>query len=228
MNTDIPSDTWFWNARYKFVWDRDTFIDYLEVMVEVIQKLIKEYSSTPKIANTLVSQEIGILHIPDPEDTERAKGFAIYIADIRVKELNTTLFSWFKTSYRLHIGADEFSGFMFSEGFIREKHGEHAELIINKIKKRKQLNKHFRTLANKSLNHRRKISTRLRYQILLRDDSTCQMCGRSAPSVKVHIDHKVPVSWDKDWKFSSNINDYQVLCEECNLGKSNMSWLWSV
>ncbi|WP_442949377.1 HNH endonuclease [Nostoc sp.] len=96
------------------------------------------------------------------------------------------------------------------------------------MRERQKLNKHFRTLANKSLNHQRKIGSRLRYQVLLRDKSTCQICGRSAPSIRVHVDHKIPVSWDKDWKPSSNLDDYQVLCEDCNLGKSDMSWIWSI
>jgi hypothetical protein len=196
-------------------------------MVEVISSLIQEYSSTPQYANIWVSPEIGILQIPDLEDSEKVKCFAIYIADIRIKDLNTTLFAWFQESYTIHIGRSDFSGFMFSEASLKLNCGDNAEVVISRIRERQKLNKHFRTLANKSLNHQRKIGSRLRYQVLLRDNSTCQICGRSAPSIEVHVDHKVPVSWDKDWKPSSNIDDYQVLCKECNLGKNDMSWIWS-
>jgi len=224
MISDIPSDTWFWKAQYKFVWDSDTFIDYLELMKEVMNRLIKEYSSTPKNADILVSPEIGILSCPAPQDTNQLQLFLIYIDKLKIRELNTTLFSEFKRRYRVH--RDLFTEDLARE--LREIHGDKAEIIITRLRKRKQLNKHFKSIANKSLNHRREISPQLRYQVLLRDKSTCQMCGRSAPSVEVEVDHKIPVAWDKDWKTSSNLDDYQVLCKECNLGKGDMSWLESL
>ena len=58
----------------------------------------------------------------------------------------------------------------------------------------------------------------LRLQIKVRDNYTCQMCGKYMPDeVGLHIDHIVPVS--KGGKtVPSNL---QVLCDKCNRSKSN-------
>lgn len=59
----------------------------------------------------------------------------------------------------------------------------------------------------------------LRFQILKRDGGRCALCGRFPPHVVLHVDHIKPRSrypaleWDP--------NNLQVLCEDCNLGKSN-------
>ena len=71
--------------------------------------------------------------------------------------------------------------------------------------------------VTKSRSERKPISSSLRVKILHRDNFTCQYCGRKAPDVILHIDHKLPVS-----KGGTNDEDnLWVLCEECNLGKSN-------
>jgi 5-methylcytosine-specific restriction endonuclease McrA len=59
----------------------------------------------------------------------------------------------------------------------------------------------------------------LRYQILKRDNYTCQACGRSPKTetgVKLHIDHIIPVS--KGGK--TEPDNLQTLCDLCNLGKA--------
>lgn len=58
----------------------------------------------------------------------------------------------------------------------------------------------------------------LRKRIMIRDNYTCQMCGKYMPDeVGLHIDHIVPVS--KGGKtIESNL---QVLCSKCNGRKSN-------
>lgn len=64
-------------------------------------------------------------------------------------------------------------------------------------------------------------SKRLRFQVLVRDKSTCRLCGASPtkdPSVTLHIDHIVP--WSKGGK--TTIDNLQTLCADCNLGKSNV------
>jgi hypothetical protein len=68
-----------------------------------------------------------------------------------------------------------------------------------------------------NVNKRRPISPKLRDEILRRDNFTCRHCGRSAPNVKLHIDHIIPVS-----KGGATVPDnLQTLCEECNFGKGN-------
>lgn len=61
----------------------------------------------------------------------------------------------------------------------------------------------------------------LRYKILARDNFTCLACGASRKTGAVlHVDHIHPRSrfphleWDED--------NLQTLCEDCNLGKSNV------
>ena len=67
----------------------------------------------------------------------------------------------------------------------------------------------------------------LRYIVIKRDGARCLACGRSpANGIIIHVDHIVPVS--KDWGKRLDIKNLQVLCEECNLGKSNTdSTSWS-
>jgi len=64
---------------------------------------------------------------------------------------------------------------------------------------------------------RKPISKSQRYDILKRDNFTCQYCGRSAPEVRLEVDHVMPVS-----KGGNNSNDnLKVACRYCNGGKSN-------
>ena len=63
------------------------------------------------------------------------------------------------------------------------------------------------------------IAARLRFEILRRDSYRCQLCGcTQSEVVRLHIDHKVAVS-----KGGSTTEDnLWVLCEPCNLGKSDL------
>lgn len=66
---------------------------------------------------------------------------------------------------------------------------------------------------------RKGISPKLRYCIFARDQFTCQYCGRKAPDVVLHVDHKLPVALGGD-------NDRENLvtaCQECNAGKRDSS-----
>lgn len=63
----------------------------------------------------------------------------------------------------------------------------------------------------------RNIPASMRFLVLKRDDYTCQYCGRSAPEVPLHIDHKIPWSKVKEHK----IENLVVACRDCNLGKSD-------
>lgn len=59
---------------------------------------------------------------------------------------------------------------------------------------------------------------RLRFEILSRDNFTCQYCGRKAPDVILHIDHIQPLSKGG----SSSKNNLTTACQECNYGKSDV------
>lgn len=61
----------------------------------------------------------------------------------------------------------------------------------------------------------------LRYRVLRKYDARCCACGRTPKEhgVVVHVDHIIPRSKRVD--LSLDFNNLQVLCEDCNLGKSN-------
>lgn len=69
-----------------------------------------------------------------------------------------------------------------------------------------------------SKNQRNLLTKELRRAILIRDNYTCQICGKYMPDeVGIHIDHIIPIS--KGGKtIASNL---QVLCSKCNGRKSN-------
>jgi len=60
----------------------------------------------------------------------------------------------------------------------------------------------------------------LRYEVLKEQNGCCQLCGRSRKDgVVLHVDHIIPLS--VDWSKRFDKNNLQVLCADCNLGKSN-------
>jgi len=64
-------------------------------------------------------------------------------------------------------------------------------------------------------------SLRLRFKVLKRDNFSCVQCGASPaknPAVLLHIDHIKP--WSKGGE--TEIPNLQTLCQNCNLGKSNL------
>jgi hypothetical protein len=61
----------------------------------------------------------------------------------------------------------------------------------------------------------RSIPAGLRFKVLRRDGYTCQYCGRRAPEVELHVDHRVP--WSK--VRVHDIDNLVTACRDCNLGK---------
>lgn len=58
----------------------------------------------------------------------------------------------------------------------------------------------------------------IRYNVLKRDNYTCQICGITAKDgAKLHVDHIIPVS--KGGK--TVMSNLQTLCDRCNIGKSD-------
>lgn len=75
------------------------------------------------------------------------------------------------------------------------------------------------TINKYNIKDQRKLMTKeLRNKIIIRDNFTCQICGKHMPDeVGLHVDHIVPIS--KGGKtVPSNL---QVLCSKCNGSKSN-------
>lgn len=66
----------------------------------------------------------------------------------------------------------------------------------------------------------RDIPINIRYQVLKRDNFKCKYCWKSPAlesGIHLHIDHIIPYS--KWW--SNNIDNLQVLCQKCNIWKSD-------
>lgn len=61
---------------------------------------------------------------------------------------------------------------------------------------------------------------RLRYRVLRKHGHRCMSCGLTPDQgVKIHVDHIKPRSLFPD--LALEFSNLQVLCEVCNLGKSN-------
>jgi predicted restriction endonuclease len=62
---------------------------------------------------------------------------------------------------------------------------------------------------------------RQRAIVLMQDGATCRLCGASPlTGARMHIDHIVP--WDQGGQ--TVVENLQVLCEQCNVGKSNLQY----
>ncbi|TDB62387.1 HNH endonuclease [Arundinibacter roseus] len=58
----------------------------------------------------------------------------------------------------------------------------------------------------------------LRWQVFQRDNWKCLSCGRNSESGAIlHVDHIIPRSKGG----LNHLDNYQTLCETCNIGKSN-------
>ncbi|BCW47933.1 hypothetical protein StoSoilB13_02750 [Arthrobacter sp. StoSoilB13] len=62
------------------------------------------------------------------------------------------------------------------------------------------------------------VSKRLRYEVLKRDNHTCQYCGEKAPNVTLHVDHVIPVTLGGTDKPDNLV----AACQDCNLGKTSI------
>lgn len=86
--------------------------------------------------------------------------------------------------------------------------------IVNIYNEWKNGNKYEETIKQE----RKIMNDEIRYNVLKRDNYTCQICGITAnDGAKLHVDHIVPVS--KGGK--TVMSNLQTLCDRCNIGKSN-------
>jgi hypothetical protein len=61
------------------------------------------------------------------------------------------------------------------------------------------------------------VSKRLRYEVLRRDNHTCHYCGRSAPEVRLTVDHVLPVALGG----RDEPTNLVACCSDCNSGKTS-------
>lgn len=62
------------------------------------------------------------------------------------------------------------------------------------------------------------VTKRTRFEVLRRDQHTCQYCGGKAPDVTLQIDHVTPVALGGDDKPTNLV----TACRDCNSGKSSI------
>jgi hypothetical protein len=63
------------------------------------------------------------------------------------------------------------------------------------------------------------VSKRTRFEVLRRDEHTCQYCGQMAPDVKLQVDHVIPAALGG----SDSPDNLIAACVDCNAGKSSIS-----
>lgn len=63
------------------------------------------------------------------------------------------------------------------------------------------------------------VTKRTRYEVLRRDQHTCQYCGGKAPDVQLRIDHVEPVALGG----SDKPDNLVAACQDCNAGKSSIA-----
>lgn len=97
---------------------------------------------------------------------------------------------------------DEWKKFNVSKNYERKPLD--SERIFDTYSKPKKIRKH--------------ISGKVRQNVFMRDNYTCQICGRTIDDgISLHLDHIIPVS-----KGGSNKeNNLQTLCNQCNREKHN-------
>jgi hypothetical protein len=88
------------------------------------------------------------------------------------------------------------------------------------VKKHADNKKFDRRLVKIKAETKIKVMPGLRWQVFQRDHWRCVSCGRNADDgIILHVDHILPRS--KGGR--DEINNYQTLCDICNIGKSNKS-----
>jgi len=98
---------------------------------------------------------------------------------------------------------------------------EDKVVMIKKYKKKKYKRRRNVASIEGSEFYRTEQWRKLRYKVLKNHEGSCMCCGRSKvkDGVTVHVDHIKPRS--KHPKLSLDYNNLQILCEDCNVGKSN-------
>ena len=75
-------------------------------------------------------------------------------------------------------------------------------------------------LLERSVDGKKVVKAGIRWQVMERDDFKCVACGLSAKNGAIlHVDHVKPRSKGG----TDTMDNYQTLCHQCNIGKSNKS-----
>jgi len=93
--------------------------------------------------------------------------------------------------------------------------------LYNKKAKHKKITKRTKQKQRKEVTFYDSRAWRdLRYKALKLHGRRCLCCGAMPPDVILHVDHIKPRSLHPELEL--DINNLQILCKDCNLGKSNL------
>lgn len=160
--------------------------------------------------------------------TEREKGFFIR-PDIMLKEFVNRIVSkyghhyinesWLVQSTAKKIICGLALEIEYFGGLTDERVAEIVRSVRDDSIKRKKKPRKSKKGYTKSKHIDRKWRE-VRYAALKRDGARCSCCGMTAKDgVKIHVDHIKPVSIYPLLRY--DLGNLQVLCEVCNIGKSN-------
>ena len=163
--------------------------------------------------------------------TEQIKSSNILLADVIKHPILKKIVSWFEIRVisKIILHSPELNPKFVVEldyqspqgrnSYKKESTYKYQELIDLKRKvdiEQERLN----SVTEQKRLERQKLTPKVRYKILKRDNYSCNLCGRTATSnVVLHVDHKIPIA-NGGKTVESNL---WVLCEECNLGKGTRS-----
>lgn len=213
----------YFKASIRFVWKHKDIEEYIPVINIAIQATYDNIKSERYDIGENDIESMGIL-----DGNERKVGFALYIKNKKIKYMGS-IYSMFKDEFKaIAQGYHEFFGIKYPpprlDSFIEfyrnihQHNGVSDEELIdywNQVQSLKRKITNFTTLANKSLNRGRRVSPKIRFEVLKRDNFRCRLCGRTSDDTKLHVDHIIPVV-----KGGKNNIDYLItLCIDCNLGK---------
>lgn len=106
-----------------------------------------------------------------------------------------------------------------------EKKAFHKKVKLTKAdrkKRKRDKKKHLKNYSSNDGFYSSKEWRKLRYQVLRKYSAECMCCGRSKKehNIVIHVDHIKPRS--KYPHLALDFQNLQLLCEDCNLGKSNI------
>lgn len=129
------------------------------------------------------------------------------------------------SKYSLHVFERRFGTWRKAlEFFVSYINGEQEVQKSDEIKNDMQYTDDTQErITNSEPKHKTKrdINLRMRFLVMKRDNFKCCMCGRSPATttgLELHIDHIIP--WSKGGE--TVLENLQTLCQDCNLGKSNI------
>lgn len=104
----------------------------------------------------------------------------------------------------INISVRQIQRLIKEEGITRDR----SQAFINAIKKGRMT---FHTNPNKII--RKRLQNKIRYQVFETYGWKCCLCGNTAKNSRIEIDH---IDNNKN---NNEVDNLQVLCEECNKGK---------